>query len=184
MALFQVWLVKTLFSVKIVSDFMHSAWGWPICESVHFVGLSLLVGVIGTFDLRMLGFVRSVSMAALHRLVPWGVFGYVLNVITGAMFLVTEPNQYIYNPAFQFKLLFMGIAGLNILVFYTTMFKRVKGTPPGDDTPGGAKAVAAVSLCVWIAVIICGRLLTFYRPGDCELKDAGFLATCIPHVPR
>jgi hypothetical protein len=40
-----------------------------------------------------------------------------------------------------------------------------------------------VSLSVWIAVIVCGRLLTFYRPGDCELKDAGFIATCIPTCP-
>ena len=115
---------------------------------------------------------------------PWGVFGYLLNVTTGAMFLVTEPNQYIYNPAFQFKLLFMAIAGLNILAFYALLFGRLKRTGPGADAPTGAKVVAAVSLSVWIAVIICGRLLTFYRPGDCDLKDAGFIATCIPHVRR
>ena len=184
MALFQIWLVKTLFSVKIVSTFMHSAWGWPICESVHFVGLSLLVGMIATFDLRLLGLAKGVSIAALHKLVPWGVFGYALNVLTGAMFLVTEPNQYIYNPAFQFKLLFMAIAGLNILVFYGVLFGRLKHARPDEATPRGAKTVAVVSLSVWIAVIICGRLLTFYRPGDCDLKDAGFIATCIPHVPR
>ena len=163
---------------------MHSAWGWPICESVHFVGLSLLIGTIATFDLRLLGFAKGISIAALHKLVPWGVFGYALNVITGAMFLVTEPNQYIYNPAFQFKLTFMAIAGLNILVFYGVLFGRLKRRRPDEDTPRGARAVALVSLSVWIAVIICGRLLTFYRPGDCELKDAGFIATCIPHVRR
>ena len=112
------------------------------------------------------------------------MFGYALNVITGAMFLVTEPNQYIYNPAFQFKLLFMAVAGLNILVFYGVLFGRLKQAGPGADTPRGAKMVAAVSLSVWIGVIICGRLLTFYRPGDCALKDAGFIATCIPHIPR
>ena len=184
MALFQIWLVKTLFSVKIVSTFMHSAWGWPICESIHFIGLSLLVGMIATFDLRLLGLAKGVSIAALHKLVPWGVFGYVLNVITGAMFLVTEPNQYIYNPAFHFKMVFMAVAGLNIVVFYFVLFGRLKKAEPGAETPRAAKTVAIVSLSVWVAVIICGRLLTFYRPGDCELKDAGFIATCIPHVPR
>jgi hypothetical protein len=30
---------------------------------------------------------------------------------------MTEPNQYLYNPAFQFKLLLIGLAGLNVLVF-------------------------------------------------------------------
>src|SRR4051812_8084784 len=184
MALFQIWLVKTLLSVKLISTFMHSAWGWPICESIHFLGLSLLMGTIGAFDLRLLGLAKGISIGALHRLVPWGVLGYLINVTTGAMFLVTEPDQYIYNPAFQFKLSFMAVAGLNILVFYGVLFRRLKRRRPDEDTPPGAKGVALVSLSVWIAVIICGRLLTFYRPGDCELKDAGFIATCIPHVRR
>ena len=184
MALFQIWLVKTLLSVKLVSDFMHSAWGWPICESIHFIGLSMLVGVIGAFDMRLLGLAKGISIGALHRLVPWGVLGFLINVTTGSMFLITEPDQYIYNPAFQFKLLFLAIAGLNILVFYALVFRGWKRTGPGADAPKGAKVVAAVSLSVWIGVIFCGRLLTFYRPGDCDIKDAGFIATCIPHVRR
>jgi len=182
MALFQIWVVKTLHSVTIVSDFMHSPWGWPACESLHFIGLSLLVGMIGAFDLRLLGLAKRISIGALHRLVPWGVFGYVLNIVTGTMFLVTEPDQYIYNPAFHLKLTFMALAGVNILVFYLLLYGRLKNTGPGADAPRGAKAVATVSLCVWIGVIVCGRLLTFYRPADCDLKDAGFIATCIPHV--
>ena len=182
MALFQIWLVKTLDSVKIVNGFMRSPWGWPTCESIHFIGLSLLVGTIGAFDLRLLGLARRISIGALHRLVPWGVFGYALNIVTGAMFLVTEPDQYIYNPAFHLKLTFMAVAGINILVFYLLLYGRLKNTEPGADAPRGAKIVATVSLCVWIGVIVCGRLLTFYRPADCDLKDAGFIATCIPHV--
>ena len=125
-----------------------------------------------------------VSLAALHKLVPWGVFGYALNVITGAMFLVTEPNQYIYNPAFQFKLTFMAIAGLNILVFYGVLFGRLKRAKPNEDTPRGAKTVALVSLSVWIAVIVCGRLLTFYRPAPCGPEGPGVLAECIPNYYR
>ena len=73
MALYQIWLVKTLLSVKIVSDFMHSAWGWPICESIHFIGLSMLVGTIGAFDLRLLGLAKGSRLA---RCTGWcrGVF--------------------------------------------------------------------------------------------------------------
>ena len=184
MAAFQVWLVKTLLSVKVVSNFMHSAWGWPACESIHFIGLSLLVGMIATFDLRLLGLAKRISIGALHRLVPFGVLGYLLNVVTGAMFLVTEPDQYIYNPAFQFKLTFMTLAGINVLVFYLVVYRTMKKTEPGEDAPRSAKVVATASLCLWIGVIVCGRLLTFYRPGDCDPKGAGFIATCIPHLRR
>jgi hypothetical protein len=66
--------------------FMNSPWGWPVVESLHFFGLSLLIGTVGVFDLRMLGFGAGISYQFLHRLVPIGVFGYTLNVTTGTMF--------------------------------------------------------------------------------------------------
>ena len=33
----------------------HYAWAWPLCEVVHFFGIVLLVGIVGVFDLRVLG---------------------------------------------------------------------------------------------------------------------------------
>lgn len=172
-------LVQAFANTPLVSSFMHTAWGWPLCESLHFWGLSLLVGTIATFDLRLLGMAKHVPIAALHRLVPWGILGYSVNVITGAMFLLTEPDQYIYNPAFHFKMLFMGLAGVNVLAFYSTVFRKLEVLGPGDDTPRSAKLIGGASLFLWIAVIVCGRLLTFYRPGVCEGPRA-FLSTCRP----
>ena len=147
-----------------IYDFMHSAWGWPIIESLHFIGLSLLIGTVGLFDLRMMGLGRGIPLQALHKLVPWGVAGYALNVTTGLMFVTSVPDQYLFNPAFQTKLALMGIAGLNILVFYRFVFVPVKASSADADTPRAAKVVAAVSFCCWVGVIICGRLITYYRP--------------------
>ncbi len=151
-----------------------------MCETVHFLGLSLLVGTIGMFDLRLLGMAKRVPIVALHRLVPWGILGYALNVVTGSLFLMTEPREYIYNPAFHFKMLFMALAGFNVLAFYLTTFRTVKVLGSGDDAPRVAKVMASVSLVVWIGVIVCGRFLTFYRPDLCGSQRAGFLSTCIP----
>jgi len=181
MVAFQATLVTALRSIKVVSPFMHSAYGWGTCETLHFFGLSLLVGMIGTFDLRLLGVAKRVPIAALHKLIPWGIAGYVINVITGVMFLITEPDQYIFNPAFHLKLLFMALAGVNVLAFYLTLFGKVKALGPGADAPPAAKAVGAASLFLWTAVIVCGRMLTFYRPFNCGPGGAGFLATCFPH---
>ena len=97
-------------------------------ESVHFLGLSLLIGAIGLFDLRLLGLAKRIPIAALHRLIPWGLTGYGINIVSGAMFLMTEPDQYIYNPAFHFKLLFMGVAGFNALAFYLLAYRAEHGT--------------------------------------------------------
>ena len=183
---FQAWLLRTLASVEVVEPLMRSKWGWPVCETLHFLGLSLLIGTIGMFDLRLLGMAKRVPMAALHRLVPWGVLGYVVNVITGAMFVMTEPDQYIYNPAFHFKMLFMALAGFNVLAFYLTVFREVKSLGSRADAPRSARVIAGTSLFLWIGIIVCGRLLTFYRPTFCEFEVTGFLvtipflATCVP----
>ncbi len=176
---FQDWLYKMFSSTTMVSPFMHSKWGWPTCETLHFIGLSLLIGTIGMFDLRLLGMAKRVPIGALHRLVPWGVAGYLLNVTTGSMFLMTEPNQYIYNPSFHFKMLFMALAGLNILAFYSAVFRRVKVLGPGEDAPLSAKLIGGASLFLWTGIIVFGRMLTFFRPNGCVGEPSGFLSTCV-----
>ena len=147
-----------------IYQFMHSAWGWPIAESLHFLGLSMLIGTVGLFDLRMIGLARGIPMKALHRLVPWGVAGYGVNVMTGVMFVTSVPDQYLFNPAFQIKLGLMGIAGLNVLLFYLFVFAPVKRASADGQAPRVAKIMAGVSLGCWTGVIICGRLITYFRP--------------------
>jgi hypothetical protein len=184
MAAFQVWLVAVLAGARPIAKMMHTHWAWPVAESVHFIGLSLLVGTIFLFDLRLIGLAKRIPIAALHKLIPWGVAGYITNLVSGSLFLMTEPDQYVYNPAFHFKMLFMAVAGCNVAAFYLTTSRRTMGPGAGEDAPRAAKIMAVISLCAWIAVIICGRLLTFYRPGDCGPKGPGIIAECIPGAKR
>ncbi len=144
--------------------FMNSPWGWPIAESIHFLGLCLLIGTVGLFDLRMMGFAKEISLSELHRLIPIGVAGYLLNVITGTMFLSTAPDQYLYNPAVQSKSFFMLIAGINMLFFYATTAADVQSGASSSRVVLRAKIMAGISLVCWCAVIVCGRLITYYRP--------------------
>lgn len=143
---------------------MHSAWGWPIAESLHYVGLCLLLGTVGVFDLRLLGVARGLDYRLLHRLVPFGVAGYLLNASTGLLFVVSAPDQYLFNPAFQTKLGLMLLAGINLLLFYTTAARQVRHTEPGDQVLFRARLMALVSLLAWTGVIIGGRLITYFRP--------------------
>lgn len=175
----QIWLEHAFASMTGVAALMRSAWMWPAAESVHFIGLSLLVGTILVFDLRLLGVARRIPIGALHRLIPWGLFGYGLNLGSGLLFLMTEPDQYLYNPAFQFKVLFMAVAGVNAAAFYLTSYRRAT-TPGVQEAPPLAKVIAAVSLCLWLGVIVAGRLITFYRPWPCESREPRLIATCIP----
>ena len=147
-----------------IYEFMNSPWGWPSIESIHFLGLSLLIGTIGVFDLRMLGIGRGVAYADLHKLVYIGIIGYGLNIITGTMFLVSAPDQYVFNPAFQLKLLFMLIAGINVIWFYRATLAEVRATAADLAVSQRAKAIGIISLLCWTLIIVCGRLITYFRP--------------------
>jgi len=177
---FQLWLVRTLSSADAVSALMRTSWAWPVCETLHFTGLCFLFGTIGIFDLRLLGVAKRVPIAALHRLVPWGVAGYLVNVTTGSMFLLTEPDQYVFNTAFHFKMLFMALAGLNVAMFYLRVFREIRPIGAGGDLPRAAKLAGGASLLLWVGVMVCGRLLTFYRPYLCD-PELPFLLNCLPY---
>jgi hypothetical protein len=177
---FQVWLEGTLRSFTQVGALMRQEWSWPIAESIHFVGLTLLFGSIVAWDLRLLGFVKQVPIAAFHRLVPFAVVGFATNATSGTFFLMTYPDQYVYNPAFHLKVLCLILAGANVVLFYLTMFRKVKRLGPGAHGPALARLSGAISLALWATVIVAGRMITFYRPTVCRPGEAlGFLANCI-----
>ena len=146
-------------------EFLRTAkWGWPVFESLHFIGMSVLLGTVGTFDLRLLGFARGIPYAALHRLIPLGISAYALNALTGVCFVSATPDQYLFNLAFRWKVFFFVVAGFNVLFFYSRVFGRLKRHDPDAPPPLGARIAGAVSLCAWIGVMSAGRLLTFFRP--------------------
>ena len=177
----QVELEATLASFTRVAAFMQLNWTWPAVESVHFIGLTMLLGSIAAWDLRLLGLAKQVPIAAFHRLTPFAVLGFAINATSGSFFLMTHPDQYVYNTAFHLKMLCLLLAGANVLVFYLAVFRRVNSLGPGVHGPLLARVNGAVSLVLWITVIICGRMITFYRPyGVCRPGEVvGFLANCI-----
>lgn len=147
-----------------IFGFMNSKWGWPAMESIHFLGLCLLMASVGMFDLRMMGVARGLPLTALHRLVPFGIAGWAMCVVTGLLFFMSAPGQYLYNPAFQTKMTLMGVAGVNMAFFYLTTAPAMRQTMADDLPIPRARVIAFISLACWLGVITCGRLITFFRP--------------------
>jgi hypothetical protein len=154
---FSHWLEATALSRVIV----QTQWTWPICETLHFIGLALLIGTVGLADLRMLGMARAVHFEGLHRLIRWGIAGFVICVITGTVFFIGAPFQYVHNVIFQLKLLFILLAGINALVFEFKVLPTMGNLGPGEAAPPAAKVIAASSLFLWVGVMFLGRMLPF-----------------------
>jgi uncharacterized membrane protein len=147
---------------RVIGDAMANLkWGWPASETVHFIGLCLLFGVVLVVDLRMLGFMRGIPFSTLHRLLPWGVLGFGINVLTGILFFIgAPPDFYVNNSAFIWKLALILVAGVNALYF--TVFEQAWTVGAGDTPPMAAKVAAASGILVWTGVIFCGQMLPFF----------------------
>ena len=149
-----------LFSGASIALFIgNEPWAWPAGETFHFIGLCLLFGVALLINLRLLGVLKNVSFAALHRLLPLGILGFAINTVTGMLFFVGTPEQYTQNIAFYWKVAFMMIASLSVL--YLTFFDEPWSVESGDDAPVTAKIVAASTIFLWLGVLYCGRMLPY-----------------------
>jgi uncharacterized membrane protein len=138
---------------------LSNNWVWPLSEAIHFLGLGLLFGVVLIINLRMLGLMRNVSFATLHGLLPLGIFGFAINTVTGMLFFVATPEQYIENLAFYWKVVLMMLACVNVL--YHTLMEEPWSIGAGDEAPLQAKIVALSSIILWFGVIYFGRMLPF-----------------------
>lgn len=141
-------------------------WAWPLFEIFHFVGMALLIGTVGLVDLRVLGVGKGIPIAQLERLIPWGIAGFVVNALTGFVFIagnpVGGPIYYLSNLALQLKLLLILLAGINLFIFYFGGIARATDAVPADgDAPHSAKVIAGVSLVLWFGVIFFGRLIMY-----------------------
>ena len=141
-------------------------WVWPVGEILHFFGMALLIGSVGLVDLRMLGVAKGVPIKSLERFVPLGVIGFVINLLTGFVFVagnpVGGPQEYLGNLAFQLKMLLILIAGLNLLAFYVLGIARnADAVAPDGNAPTSAKVVAVLSLITWFGVIFFGRFIMY-----------------------
>lgn len=139
---------------------------FAICEALHFVGLSLLLGALLVVDLRVIGVIRQASYAKVLNLVWVAILGFAITLATGIVFLSNNPALYQANPAFNLKLILMGVAGLNAAWFELYAHKRLAALPEGVEAPWNLRWPALVSLTIWLIVILLGRLMpTFATVG-------------------
>jgi len=145
---------------KFTDLMLVSKWWWAFMMDLHFIGLALLIGTVGILNLRVLGFAKQLPVAPLHRLTPWAMGAFGINMLTGILAFIGMPNYYTFNVAFWLKMLALLLLGFNVAAFYLTdAFHSVQHLGPGEDAPLLAKVFAATSLVLWFAVIALGRYI-------------------------
>jgi uncharacterized membrane protein len=128
-------------------------------QTVHFFGFALIFGTAFAVSLRVLGFWKSVSFSAVHRILPLGVLGVVTNVFSGMLILQADSSRYLNEITFVPMVMFITIGAIAVLYF--SLSERLWNVKAGEDAPMSAKWVAALVLLSWTGVIIGGRLLPY-----------------------
>jgi uncharacterized membrane protein len=150
-------------SLPWASGIKHSAWQFPVIESVHSLALSAMLWPAALLDLRLIGVIqqrRPVSQVAAQFL-PWVWTGFIVMIMTGVLLFASEAVKCYNSPFFRVKLLLLSLAGVNALLFHTTVFRNVDEWDKNSPTPWRAKLAGAASLLVWIGVVAMGRALAY-----------------------
>lgn len=154
------WLNDTQFGVAV----RESPLLFPLFNAIHILGLCALMGSIAILDLRLLGVIyrdEPVSEVARSVLrVTW--VGFAVAVVSGFALLASEATRAYANPAFRWKLVLLALAGLNPLIFHTTIFRRVNEWDTGSAIPWNARAAGAISITLWTGILVAGRAMAYF----------------------
>jgi uncharacterized membrane protein len=148
------------FTPASVKDVVLGAeWVWPASETLHFLGLCLLFSVVLVVNLRILGMGKALPTATVHKILPWGLLGFGMNVVTGMMFFLSAPEQYTGNWVFFWKIVLIVLAGANTLYFL--LFDEAWNVGANASAPLRSKVAAVSAIALWIGVLFFGHMLPF-----------------------
>jgi uncharacterized membrane protein len=136
---------------------------FPLIESVHVVSICLVVGSILVVDLRLLGLAsldRSVSRVS-RGILPLTWFAFAVAVASGSLMFISNATKYLENGYFIAKLLLIGAAGLNMVIFHAISARNQPQWENQARLPLQARLAGGLSILLWISVVACGRWIGF-----------------------
>ena len=159
-------LTKEIMASQLSQWIQATYWLWPVLEIIHFFGLTLLMGGLIIVDLRMIGFFPTISLQGVKKLLPFVIFGFLLNLITGIFFIYGDPSRYAINKGFQIKLILILLAGCNAAIYHFRVEGNVLDLGSSSIRPPlTIKLVGLTSLSLWTGVLLLGRLIPYVGTG-------------------
>lgn len=129
-------------------------WAYPALEIVHIIGVGLLLGNLTLLELRVWGLGRALPLPSLARMTLTLVLaGATLAVASGLLMFASQSADLISNRVFLAKMGLLLLLGCNAALFHAR-----RGLARLDAI---ARAQTALSLGLWILVIVCGRWIAY-----------------------
>jgi hypothetical protein len=137
-----------------------SSFGYTAVVALHAIGLAVVVGTSSVVALRMLGATPTIPLRPLLQFFPLMYIGFWVNAASGLALLAANASEMLSNVMFYVKMVFI-IAAVFSLRLMKRQLSAQESTADALVLPGSARALSAVSVCVWLAAIIAGRLTAY-----------------------
>jgi hypothetical protein len=137
----------------------ESLWGYPLFETLHTIGMALLIGSLGLINLRVLGYKPELPMFGTRELLPLAWLGFTINAISGAALFTSDAVYFFESYTFRIKIVLIILGGINATILSNKIFRDAAGAAAAATA--GTKWIAATSLVFWIGAVIAGRLIAY-----------------------
>lgn len=138
----------------------ENLWAYPVLETLHVIGMTVLVGVLGLTNLRVLGYKPELPLVGTRELLPLAWGGFTVNLITGLGLFASDAVYFFNSWTFRIKILLIILAGINAAILSSRIFRDV-GVQADVELPSSTRWVAITSLIFWVGAIFAGRLVAY-----------------------
>ena len=154
---FLEWLQSTWVGVLVA----ESLWGYPLFETIHTIGMAMLIGALGLINLRVLGYKPELPLLHTRELLPLAWLGFTLNAISGSLLFSSDAVYFFASYTFRIKMVLIVLGGLNAALLGRRIFREAAAGGPAPPPSAGTKLIAASSLVFWIGAVCAGRLIAY-----------------------
>jgi hypothetical protein len=157
---FAVWISTTFPSVFIQN---HNSWIIPLIQSIHIVGIALVLGSVFMIDLRILGWagMDQTLRQTTSRFGPWLTGALCLLLATGALMVIGEPVRELVTFSFWMKMSLVALGTVVAVVFRRSLRKNEQQWEETLVNRGSTKLLAILTFLIWACIIILGRLIAY-----------------------
>jgi len=154
---FLEWLQGTWVGVLVA----ESLWGYPLLETIHSIGMAMMIGSLGLINLRVLGYKPDLPLLDMQQLLPLAWVGFTLNAISGTLLFTSDAVYFFSKYTFRIKMVLIVLGGINAALLGRRVFRAAAAGAPAAPPASGTKWIAITSLVFWIGAVCAGRLIAY-----------------------
>ena len=154
---FLEWLQSTWVGVLVA----ESLWAYPLFETIHSIGMAMLIGSLGLINLRVLGYKPDLRLLDTQQLLPLAWLGFTLNAISGSLLFTSDAVYFFSSWTFRIKMGLIVLGGINAALLGRRVFRETVSSGAPTPPSFGTKSIAVTSLVFWFGAVCAGRLIAY-----------------------